>query len=216
MTNLEKIMYYFIKKFPHTLGRTMLIKAIYLLDCEWSRSFGTTYTDLEYKRDYNGPFDTQFYEAKNNLCQLHLIHEIPYQHPTGIGYEYVLINDDPKIESEINSIALGIADEIISKLSYKSLDEFKRMAYNTEPMLDILNNEQGGIRFYGRALNMSKNKNTPSPLFDFDEIREIAKSLNQERRGSDEEYNRIIMEEMNELSVYRERVEKICQLVERE
>ncbi|WP_456273409.1 hypothetical protein [Bacillus sp. AK031] len=216
MNNLEKVMYYFIKNFPQKLGRTMLIKAVYLLDCEWHKSYGESYSGLRYKRDYNGPFDTDFYEAKNHLCQLGLIDETGYTHSGGYGFEFSLLEEDEQIESEINSIALGIADEIVERLSNKDLKSFLDLAYCTKPMLEVLQLEEENSKNYGRVLDMSKNKEEASPLFDFSEIRDIAKKLDLSNRGSDEEYNRTITDEINDLAIFRERVEKVCQQVEGE
>ncbi|RHW31489.1 hypothetical protein D1B31_22035 [Neobacillus notoginsengisoli] len=218
MEKLEQMMYYFIKEFPQKLGRTSLIKAIYLLDCEWYKSFGETYSGMEYKRDKNGPFNATFYDAKSSLCEMGLIYENPYIYSGGggRGFEFYLLKEDPELENKINPVAKCIADEIVEKLSYKDLNSFLGFAYNTEPMLEILQVEDSGSKQIGRVLNMSRIKDPqgPKPLFNFEEIRKIAGTLDMENRGSDEDYNKTVIEEMNELSIFRERVEKVCQVIE--
>lgn len=214
MGNVEKVIYYFVKRFPQKLGRTMLIKAIYLLDCEWYRSFGKTYTGLQYHRDNNGPFDTAFYEAKKSLSVQGIISETLYYHPGGYGYEYEIMSDSNELENEMNPIAMEIADEIVDKLSNKGLHDFLELAYNTEPMLAIQEEEQReGHKLIGRQLDMSKLQRSPEPLFSFDEIKDVAKKLNLEERGSGEDYNKTVLREMAELEVYRERVAKACQMI---
>lgn len=214
MGNLEQLIYHFIKEFPQKLGRTMLAKAIYLLDCEWYKSFGVTYSGLEYKRDNNGPFDTSIYEGIEQLESENIIKEKHYIFPGGHGYEFELLTDE-EIETGINPIASYIADGIVESLSNKGLQSFKDMAYNTEPMIEVLYKEKGiaGEKLKGRQLDMSKLKRTPDPLFNIEEIKEVAKTLDMSKRGSDGEYNETILEEMNELEIYRERVSKACQII---
>lgn len=68
-------------------------------------------------------------------------------------------------------------------------------------------------KLLGRVLNMKQLRKSLKPLFSFVEIREVAKMLDTSIRGSDEEYNCTILREMNELSVFRERVDKTCQAI---
>ncbi|PAE87628.1 hypothetical protein [Shouchella clausii] len=46
------------------------------------------------------------------------------------------------------------------------------------------------------------------PLFSLYEIKASQHSLDEGVRGSDEEYNKAIIEDMNELSIYKMRAEK--------
>ena len=213
MSNLEKLMIYFLEKFPHNLGRTKLIKAIYLFDCEWYRNFGETFSGLKYERDYNGPFDTDFYEAKDNLCEGGYISEVMYEYPGGKGFEISIQREYQYKEDLLDPLSLNIADEIIGKLKNQPLKTFLDEAYSTEPMLNILNTENSrSVKLLGRDLDMDKLKKSPEPLFNMQEIKEAANNLNTENRGSDEEYNKTIINEMNDLSECRERVERIWQL----
>lgn len=55
---------------------------------------------------------------------------------------------------------------------------------------------------------MNRLNKSLKPLFSLHEIKVAPRSLNEEVRGSDEEYNRAIIEEMNELSIFKKRAEK--------
>ncbi|MEK3756719.1 type II toxin-antitoxin system antitoxin SocA domain-containing protein [Bacillus sp. FSL K6-6483] len=213
MNRLEGAMYYFIKHFPQTLGRTMLIKAIYLLDCEWYKSFGKTYTGLRYLRDQNGPFDTSFYEAKDSLIASSLITEEQYYYSAGYGFNFKLSKLIDDNELGLDLPAISMAEEIVDKLSNKDRKTFLDYAYSTPPMQEVLDEENAkeGL-LLGRELDMSRLNKPLKPLFDLDEIKVASRSLDMEDRGSDEDYNKAVIEEMNELSIYKERVEKIWEL----
>lgn len=205
MSNLENAILYYIREFPKVLGRTKLIKALYLLDCEWYKLFGVTFTGLEYKRDYNGPFDSSFYTATAVLESKHLIVERPYFYPRGQGYEFHFTGDRDK-EIEIHPIAESICRQIVDMLKEGELDDFLKLAYSTPPMESILAKETTTRKSYGEALPMEELRKSPEPLFTLDEVKEALKNLDMTNRGSDEEYNEVVFSEYVSLANTRERV----------
>ncbi len=212
MYNLKNLMIYFVKEFPQVLGRTQLIKAIYLFDVEWYEIFGNTYTGLQYKRDNNGPFDITFYEAKDQLINENILIERPYYHQNGIGYQIFIENDH--IETTLHPLALSIADDILERLGNKGLNDFLKTAYETAPMKAVLNKESElGHFIYGEAIPMSELKKSPDPLFTLDEVKDALKKMDFNDRGSDEEYNEIVFSEFIQLSKTRERVKEACKQI---
>ncbi|CAM3926257.1 MULTISPECIES: Panacea domain-containing protein [Paenibacillus] len=214
MNKLQNVMIYFIKNFPQSLGRTKLIKAIYLLDCEWYKIYGSTFTGMTYLRDNNGPFDTAFYDAKDYLLIQGIIEEIPYSFAGGHGFEFHIGKNFPE-EIELDGFVRYLADDIINDLGNSDLNGFLAKAYSTEPMIAVQNKEkQEGKKCYGEVLDMSKLKDSPKPLFSLGQIKEVAKNLDLSSRGSDEEYASVVNKEIEELRLFRERVAESWKLIQ--
>jgi len=206
MEKLKHLMTFFIKEFPQSLGRTQLIKAIYLLDCEWYAIHGTTYSGLQYYRDKNGPFDSTFYEAKDQLIDEEIIVELPYVHQKGQGYQFEYVGKEFD-ETLLHPMALDIARDIVDRLTYADTKKFLDEAYNTLPMLVVLEKEsKSGCKLHGEELPMNELNKPLDPLFTLDEVQEALKQINFVDCGSDEEYNAVVFSEFVQLSKTRERV----------
>lgn len=214
MNELESLIMYFVKMFPQKLGRTKLIKAVYLLDCEWYRIHGSTFTGLKYLRDNNGPFDTSFYKAKDSLISNDMLQEVPYTYLGGSRYEFHLGMNAPD-EIEFNGMAKCIADDIILDLQSSDLNSFLERAYSTKPMLSIQTKEsERGEKCYGEVLEMEKLKRSPKPLFSLKQVKQAAQKLDFTPRGSDEEYAAVVNEEIEQLRVFRERASESWKLIQ--
>lgn len=206
MERLKQLMAFFIKEFPQSLGRTQLIKAIYLLDCEWHAIHGITYSGLKYYRDNNGPFDATFYEVKDQLIREETIVEHIYAHPKGYGYRYEYLGGEID-ESDLHPMALGIARDIVDRLAYADLRKFLDEAYSTPPMLAILEKESEGDRYlHGEEIPMSEMNKPLDPLFTLEEVQEALQQIEFVDSSSDEEYNEVVFKEFVQLANTRERV----------
>ncbi|MCF8567809.1 hypothetical protein LLE49_24105 [Alicyclobacillus tolerans] len=213
LKRLKDLMVYFISAFPQRLGRTKLIKSVYLLDCEWYRLYGETYSGLNYLRDYNGPFDVAFYDAKDALCAEGVITELEYLHSSGKGYEYVISGTRVEAPS-LQGLALNIASDIVEELKYAGLNDFLRRAYNTEPMKVVQDKERDkrGHLLLGEVLDMDELRKPPKALFSFKQVKRAGKRVDMSSRGSDEEYSTTVAEEIRELKPYLERALKSWQV----
>ncbi|MNJ56308.1 hypothetical protein D3C77_518460 [compost metagenome] len=169
---------------------------------------------MTYVRDNNGPFNTTFYEAKDELLFQGVIQEIPYSFPGGQGYEFHTGQNFPE-EIELDGFARYIADDIINELRNSDLQGFLTKAYSTEPMIAVQKKEeQIGTKCYGEVLEMSKLMDSPRPLFSLGQIKEAAKKLDLSNRGSDEEYASVVNKETEELRIFRERVTESWKLIQ--
>lgn len=205
MDNLNNLILYFVKHFPQKLGRTKLIKAIYLLDCEWYKLYRKTFSGLKYLRDNNGPFNTAFYTAKDELCLVDALIENEYYTQSGKGYEFALGQNVPK-DIDLDPFAMYIASDIVEQLKNEDLVGFLRKAYATPPMLRVQEFEGlTGQKIYGEELVMDELRKPPKPLFSLKQVKKAAKQLDVTIRGTDEEYARVVNQEIEELRVYRDR-----------
>ena len=209
MKNLEKSIIFFVKNFPQSLGRTKLIKSLYLLDCEWYKMYNRTFTGLNYKRDKNGPFDASLYQSLDLLELAGLIVQKPYPHLGGTGYEIIYTGKDD-VEIEFDPLAENICRRIIDRLGNAELEEFLQVAYDTAPMKAIKARETEASKLFGEELPMDELIKNPKPLFTWDEVLRAMEDLDLTERGSDEEYNEVIFEEYMSLSKTRERVLNAC------
>ena len=204
MSNLEKAILFFVKEFPQSLGRTKLIKSLYLLDCEWYEMYGRTFTGLEYKRDKNGPFDSALYHALDHLEDIGLIFQKPYPHLGSTGYEIIYAGKDKEID--LDPLAESICRRIIDDLKDGDLNAFLQAAYSTAPMKAVTARETETVKLLGEVLPMHELIKEPEPIFTLDEVKEAMRKLDLTNRGSDDEYNEVVFAEYVSLAKLRERV----------
>jgi len=113
-----------------------LAKLIYLADYTYAKVFGNKHGFIDQNQRYPyGPVPSNFYKEYNSLLREGIIDRgedspiVTLEHNTYDSYELV--------ENETACL-----DKVIDDFKGKSLDNVKNTAYKTEPMLEILQEEE--------------------------------------------------------------------------
>ena len=77
MPLLHDIILYIASHFPEGVGRTRLMKLLFLVDAIHSRLYGRTATGLKWVRWYYGPFSREVLDAIDDLYEEGLIDFAP-------------------------------------------------------------------------------------------------------------------------------------------
>ena len=137
LTRIEQIIAYFVRKCAakKPLGRTQLMKLVYLADHESRRYLGRPLSELEYYWHFFGPWDEQILKAVKDLEEQDLVREERIVYPTGQrGYEY-----KPGIGNEVTVTLAPIEIEILKYVCTTYADMnlsalLSDVVYETEPM----------------------------------------------------------------------------------
>nr|WP_239541233.1 type II toxin-antitoxin system antitoxin SocA domain-containing protein [Pullulanibacillus pueri] len=203
-------MVYFLKNSNKDLGRTELMKYLYVFEYYYYQMFGEQFTNLKFERYKFGPNESAVVDATYELQDAGIIHINEYtNYYNSTSYDHRIINE--KIETyELDTNAEFVASfvsGILGKENYRGVLEF---AYNTPPMKEILHEEkEDGTNHYGRVVDMSKT----GPIFkSSNEARlEAIKRLEarKQNKGSDEEYYAHLLERFREFEDTRRRANDV-------
>jgi uncharacterized protein YwgA len=135
LTREQQLVAYFVNNCDDgRLGRTRLMKLLYLADYESRRFFGRPLTNLQYVWHYYGPYDSTLFDATQELENLGVIVSEQVIYPSGkAGYLY---------HSGSRSISTTFAPSEVELLSYVVREYSKKelkvlledIVYETEPM----------------------------------------------------------------------------------
>lgn len=164
-----------MQNFPRSLGRTELMKLVYLVDCEHYRLYGKTVTGLDYWRDHQGPVNYAIVDGANALAEADLISYGSYVtvnnrrrflHAIKPAGRTAKIDCSPTELSVIRGTTL-----LAGTWSSQKIVEF---AYATPPMQKILESEKltGPCALRGEAVSMEELRAT-KPRFNLEELREV-------------------------------------------
>jgi Protein of unknown function (DUF4065) len=186
---LKSLVLYFVNKSHKSLGRTELMKYVYLFEYHYYQMFGKRFSKLEFERYKFGPNQSAVVQATFDLQLEGLIAIETYKN----YYEGTSYDHHP-VENDGDHYPLGpdselVAGFVVDLLWNKNYRGVLDIAYATPPMREILEEEkQLGTHLYGRVIDMSKSgqifKSTRQKRID---ARKRLKAQ-QERRGSDSEY----------------------------
>lgn len=204
---LKNLLVYFLKRTPKPLGRTEIMKYVYLFEYYYYQKYKKQYTNLVFERYKYGPNQSGVVEAIEDLAEEGIININTYEnYYGGISYSHT-INKNETTYYDLEEREREIASFIVDKLGNKNYREVLDVAYNTPPMKEILEKERKcGVYLYGRVIDMSKSK----PLFKLS--RQARKSARErlkaqlQSRGSDVEYYSHLLEQYNNYADTRRRV----------
>jgi hypothetical protein len=203
---LKSLILYFLKNSPKTLGRTELMKYVYLFEYYYYQMFRETYTNLSFERYKFGPNEYSVIEAGYSLEQEGLISIETYKnYYNGTSYNYYYVGNENN-QYILDSQAEFIADFIVDILRNKNYRGVLDIAYNTPPMREILEEERDkGVNLYGRVIDMSKS----GPIYKSTRQKRLEArkrlALKQEKRGSDQEYYAHLVEQYKKFEDTRRR-----------
>jgi hypothetical protein len=159
-TPLHKLILYVLKGIGREVGRIELAKILYLVDAEKVRLLGSTLTGEEYTRQKLGPLSRNFSGAIEDMDGNEIVVKIHpgFMHPK---HEHTL-SDTIRFSIDLSPEDALIANRVINQVKDKSVKEIEHMAYETEPMRAILDQENKlGTRLYGEPVDFSLIKLDP-------------------------------------------------------
>jgi uncharacterized phage-associated protein len=130
----EQLIAFFVARCSGKLGRTQIVKLLYMADYESRRYLGRPLSDLNYIWHYHGPFDSEIYSGITNLTNRAIIREEQIPLPSGkTAYRYY--GGDQPVVYNFSSLELEILGHVCRTYSTLSLRELlDDIVYETEPM----------------------------------------------------------------------------------
>lgn len=141
----EQIVKFIIERLSGRLGRTHLLKLIYLVDYHSCRLFGKPISTFVYRWHKHGPFDEEFYGCFKGLEPMY-IREEEVAFPSGNGY--VFHNVPAQIEyKNLSAQEMYVLEYIIKTYGKVKLQTLlDEVVYKTEPMEELINKNAYGDR----------------------------------------------------------------------
>jgi hypothetical protein len=132
----EQLVAFFVTIGSGKVGRTQLMKYLYMADYEARRYLGKPISNLEYVWYHYGPFDDKVQQLVDGLEQRQLIQESAVQFPTGqVGYRYSVGQHQPGVAFGFSAVELQILKYVYDTYSRMPLRAFlDDVVYETEPM----------------------------------------------------------------------------------
>ncbi|HHV75542.1 MAG TPA: SocA family protein [Thermoanaerobacterium sp.] len=211
MSILQKLIAYFVAKAPHRIGRTQLVKYVYLFEYYHTLAFGRQYTDCRFVRYHYGPYCEAIVSELREMSEV--VREEPYFSAYGEAYAYSLAVGC-EASSELPEPERSLADLVLRTVGDKTLEDLLKVVYATPPMARVLEKETAdGYSHLGEELEMTAR--LPIPQFSQAEL-EAARQRNRlrKRRGSREEYVKHMLEEYTAFEILRRRATACLQTKE--
>ncbi|MCQ1537761.1 DUF4065 domain-containing protein [Methanocalculus taiwanensis] len=162
--SLKDVIAYILKKYPdcNDLSDARLTKMIYLADWKKAVKSGDTVTDIKWYFDNYGPYVDDIIETANENPSLFTVRNT--QNAFGGKKKEIKLNNLRYI-ANIPDEDAGIIDFVIEKTKDKTFSEFKKLIYNTYPIvfsnqyeyLDLIKLAEDYHRFL-KGVKEAKNK----------------------------------------------------------
>jgi len=156
----EQLVAFFVNACPEPVGRTRLMKLLYLADYEARRYLGRPVSSIPYIWYDHGPFDQQLYGWLDHLRAEGLIRDEEVVYPSGNAGHIYTPNEAPPAH-DLSPDEVEILSYVCREYSQVGLRELlDDIVYQTEPMLDA---KEKNAR--GEKLNMDLVNNLKSRAF---------------------------------------------------
>ena len=133
---LEQVILYLVARLTGKrilVGRTRIMKLLYLADLVAKYRLGKTITGSRYYYYFFGPYSDEVQKAIISLTAKGVLQDNPVLTNAGQAHDYkVKVQDLPKLP--LTKKEKAILDEIISKFGRRKLEEIIKTAYQTPPM----------------------------------------------------------------------------------
>lgn len=137
----EQMLAFFVKHCAGRLGRTQLMKFLYLADYEARRFIGRPISDVRYIWHHHGPYDTQLPGRISALKAADVIREDQILYPTG-KQGFIYYSCDREVDSTLEPIETAVLHYVCETYSRHSLQSLlDDVVYETEPMQHARVNE---------------------------------------------------------------------------
>lgn len=159
-----QIIKFFVGRSPHGIGRTKLLKLVYLADLEARKLMGKPISSFDYHWHHHGPFDASIYDAVKELEDGEHAHTQEINH--GGGYvEKKLIDDDGPTPFDFSEAEFEIMRFVAARFMAVPLRELlDSVVYKSRPMREV---EARGDRLVMEAVD---NQDRSRIGFDFEEV----------------------------------------------
>lgn len=128
-----QIIKFIIERLSGHLGRTHLLKLIYMSDYHARKLFGNPMSTFDYHWHNNGPFDRELYNCIDSLKDTHIREEKVY-FPVCTGYVFHNIPNKIKYDS-LSEYELYVLEYVIKTYGKTKLQTLlEDVVYETEPM----------------------------------------------------------------------------------
>lgn len=128
----EQLIKFFVQAVPHRLGRTILVKLMYMADYEARRYLGAPISRFEWTREPQGPFDHAFYAARDALVDKGLLVEL--KDVTPFGNPWYQYRDTPTlVEFDFSPAERRVLEYIVATYGNHSREEILADVYTTAP-----------------------------------------------------------------------------------
>ncbi len=133
----EQLVKFFVQACPQRLGRTQLVKLLYLADFEACRYLGAQLSRFEWTREPQGPFDRAFYDAKDSLVELQAIFEAGDVTPFGNPWYQYRDNPEVTVRFDFSPAERRILEHIVTTYGSRSREEIIQDVYLTPPFVAV-------------------------------------------------------------------------------
>ena len=139
--DLDKILLYILyklRKIRPTIGRTRVVKLLYLSDLISSARTGKKITNIKYQYYFYGPYSNDIIEELDMLVDKKIIKDYTFHTNSGIAHDYRLNDEmEEKVKDDVQKVderQREIIDEVIKKYDGMRLDKLLDLVYSTKPM----------------------------------------------------------------------------------
>lgn len=141
--NLSDLILYFVQQHPR-VGRTQIVKFIYLSDLMSRQYFGKPLTGLNWIWHDFGPWDKEIYAVLSQMLKGKMVEESSFPGKDNTGYAYTAkATESARLPPEAEMIARHVWDQV----NQKKLDELLNdVVYKSVPMLDVQKHGARGQR----------------------------------------------------------------------
>lgn len=155
----KQIIKFIVERLSGKLGRTQLMKLIYLADYHSHRLFGRPVSTFKYALWEYGPFDKRLYDYLQELSP-NYIKEKKVYFPTYEGYLY---HDGPaRARYSLTEPEIYMLEYVISTYSQCDLHTLlEEVVYKTEPVVELIKKKT-----LGKRLNMKIVDNVDRALYE--------------------------------------------------
>lgn len=133
MDRTARLLHYFVHRFSGRLGRTQLVKLLYLVDHEARRFLGRPITDLTWRRHTFGPWSDAFKRLSLELREEGWIEERRVCYATAIGHAVVDLRGQADL-SDLSPAERLVVETVAEKFGTTPLELLLRFVYATAPM----------------------------------------------------------------------------------
>ncbi len=138
LKNVLTYILYKIRNIRPTIGRTRVIKLLYLSDLIARARIGKKITNIKYQYYFYGPYSKRIVEELEDFSSKKIVEDYKYRTNSGIAHDYRITDEGAKkveaIFDDIPEEQKKIIDEVVKKYGNIRLDKLLDVVYSTKPM----------------------------------------------------------------------------------